>query len=205
MRARGLRAGGEETNVAEVVEGFVAGKVAGGGGICALVGICSGVREFARRCAWGTRRSRFCSFNHAVAEGISDDASGVEVWEHFWAEGVDDLRDFGGEFLSLFAELEEGVGGRGIEGEYERTERFENIHACFTEAEGGEGDGREEDEAKSDNEPEWNPGGHVPLDAVAVGPPGEENGVEDVEERGEAHSYKEFPGSNNVSTFEFDG
>lgn len=84
-------------------------------------------------------------------------------------------------------EFDERVGRGGVEGEDEWAEGFQDVHACFTEAEGGESDGGEEDEARDDNEPERDPGGHVALNTGPVGPVGEEAGVEDVEEGGETH------------------
>ena len=77
---------------------------------------------------------------YAVAEGVGDDTGGVEVGEHFWTEGVDYFRDFAGERGARLTELVERVGGGWVEGEEERAERFKDVHACFSEAEGGECD-----------------------------------------------------------------
>ena len=103
------------------------------------------------------------------------------------------------------AEFDQCVCRGRVEGEDERAEGFEDVHACFTEAEGGEGDGREEDEAKDYHEPERDPIRHVALDAIPVGPVGEETGVEDVEEGGKTHGDEEFPGCDHVPTFKLDG
>lgn len=211
MGAWGLRAGGEKADVAEVAEGFVAGEVAGWGwGVGAGGGRC-GVRGRDGGCGWGEGAGRGvwglgCA-GFAVddgAEGIGDDAGGVEVGEHFRAEGVNDLGNLGGELFAFLAQLEEGVCAGGVEGEDERAEGFKDVHAGFAEAEGGEGDGGEEDEAEGNDKKEGHPVWHVPLDAVAVGPVGEKDGVVDVKERGEGESHEEFPGGYNVSAFELD-
>ena len=151
-----------------------------------------------RRCSWGARSTWF-------AKGIGDDSRRVEVWEHFWAEGIDDFGDFRGELGAFLAEFEEGVCGGGVEGEDEWAEGFEDVHACFAKTEGGEGNGGEKHEAEDYDEPERDPIRHVALHAGSVGPVGEEAGVKDVEKGGEPHGHEEFPGCNDVSTFEFDG
>lgn len=208
---RCLRARGEEPDVAEIVEGFVAREVLprgvaaaadqGVGGGVAACGGGTGSRDVVGRCPGGTRRAWLL----LTAEGIGDDSRRVEVREHFWAEGIDDFGDFGGELGTFLAEFNKGVGRGGVEGEDEWAEGFQDIHACFTEAEGGESNGREEDEAGDDNEPEGDPAGHVALNAGPVGPVGEEAGVEDVEEGGETHGDEEFPGCDDVPAFKFNG
>lgn len=81
----------------------------------------AGVRGWADGSEGGGARGFGCEgFDSAVAEGIADDAVGVEVGEHFRAEGVDDLGDLGGEGGTGFAEFDEGVGGGGVKGEDER-------------------------------------------------------------------------------------
>ncbi len=190
---RGLRAGGEEPDVAEIVEGFVAREVLprgvaaaadrGVGGGVAACGGGAGSRDVVGRCPGGTRGAWLL----LIAEGIGDDSRRVEVREHFGAEGIDDVRDFGGELGAFLPEFDEGVGRGGVEGEDEWAEGFQDVHACFTKPEGGESDGGEEDETRGDNQPEGDPGGHVALNTGPVGPVGEEAGVEDVEEGGETH------------------
>ena len=98
---RGLRAGGEEPDVAEIVEGFVAREVLprgvaaaadrGVGGGVAACGGGAGSRDVVGRCSGGTRGAWLL----LIAEGIGDDSRRVEVREHFGAEGIDDFGDFG--------------------------------------------------------------------------------------------------------------
>lgn len=96
----------------------------------------------------------------SFAKGIGDDAGGVEVGEHFRPKFIDDIRDFSGQPRALFTELDEGVCGGGVEGEDERAKGLEDVHAGFAEAERGEGNGGEEDDAESDDHPKGDPFRH---------------------------------------------
>lgn len=175
------------------MEGFVAGEVAlgggaaadaggGGGGLAGEAGGGGGGGEACERGAgvgrgfwgWGLRGA-------GVVEGVGDDAGGVEVGEHFWTEGVDHVCDFLAEGCAPLAELDEGVCGCGVETEDEGSEGFEDVHAGFAEAEGGEGDGDEEGDAGDDYRPERYPFWDVALDAVFVGPVGQEGSVKGIE------------------------
>lgn len=206
-----MRARGEETDVTQIVEGFVAREVAASccaaaaaatdGGVGGAVAGCGCARaRDVRRCTWGPGRAWF-----SVVEGIGDDPGGVEIREHFRAERVDDFGDFGRELGTFLTESDEGVGGGGVEREDEWAEGFQDVHACFAEAEGGEGDGGEEDEAEGYDEPERHPSWHVALDACAVSPICEKDGVKDVEQRGKAHGNKEFPGCYDIPAFKLHG
>ena len=130
------RAAGEEADVAEVVQGFVA-RERGAGADAGIAGAVGWRDGFEGEGTGGFGRE---GLDGAVAEGVADDAVGVEVGEHFGAEGVDYLGDLRRERSAGFAELDEGVCGRGVQGEDERAQGFENVHACLAEAEGGEGD-----------------------------------------------------------------
>ena len=140
-----------------------------GGAACADAGVCGGTHGSEK--GGGARGFGSEGFDGAVAEGIADDAVGVEVGEHFRAEGVDDLGDLGGEGGTGFAEFDEGVGRGGVKGEDKRTQGLENVHTGFTEAQGSEGDGGENDHACVNDGPERDPSRDVALDAVTVSPP----------------------------------
>lgn len=115
----------EEGDAAEIVEGFVAGEVAlgggRGGGGAGAVGMGWGGLVGGGACGWGAGVVETGGFwragllEGAIAEGISDDAGGVEVWEHFRSEGVDGFGDVSREGGALFSESDEGVGGGGVE------------------------------------------------------------------------------------------
>jgi len=147
------------------------------------------------------------------AEGVSHNAVCVEVWEDLRAEGVDDLGDFGREGLATSAELDEGAGGARIEGNEEGRQGFQDVHADLADAEGGEGDGDHEDEEGDGEEPHGDEVGdvgpchHPPGDAVGVvavvavvgKPCAHDDGVVEVECRGEGHCHEQLPGRNDVA------
>ena len=124
------RARREEADVTEVVERFVAGEVAGGGGAGGDAGLrvrASGGGVRVEAAGWCARMpGGFGGFGFllvsATAERVGDDADVVKVREHFRAEGVDDFGDLAGERGAGFAELVEGVGGGGIERKDERAQ-----------------------------------------------------------------------------------
>jgi hypothetical protein len=105
------------------VEGFVVGEFLVpldgpfAAHACVCDAGCSRRSGFAALVIFGVEAARGGGL--AVAEGVSDYAGRVEVWEHFRTQRIDEFGDVVGELGTARAELDESVGGSGVQGEDE--------------------------------------------------------------------------------------
>lgn len=138
-------------------------------------------------------------------ERIGDDTMRVEVGEDLGAEGVDELGDFDGELCAALAQLVEGVDRGRVDGEDERTERFEDVHCDLAETEGGEGDGGEDDPAHHSDSNERHIIRNVAVQPVFVCKNAEEHHVEVVAQRSEGEGDEEFPRCHDIARLDLNG